>query len=77
MPWVTVSTYPYALPMAITDSPGIRSDEEPMLITVIGRSGWILMIARSVSGSWQRILAMKCSSPAVVTWISCTPSTTW
>ena len=66
MPTDTVFSYPNALPIVMTVSPTIRSDEVPILIAASEWSASTFRIARSITG--------QTGAPAPG---SCVPSNNW
>ena len=51
IPTETVFSYPKALPIVMTGSPTIRSDEVPIAMAGRGEVGSTLISARSMTGS--------------------------
>ena len=77
MPTVTLPPRPKGLPMAITQSPTRMAEELPKDTALSGSLGSTLSNARSVFGSWPRILVTFSFEPSMkLMMISSAPSMT-
>ena len=77
MPTVTLPPRPKGLPMAMTQSPTRMAEELPKDTALRGSLGSTFRSARSVLGSWPRILVTFSLEPSTkLTMISSAPSMT-